>query len=118
MMFIQQLIDCNASNYGCSGGNKLKAYDYIIQNGGLNTKQNYPYRGIKGTCDAIKERGDGLNINTYAILTSRIEDKLAYALYEQPMVVGVDAHSSKFEKYKGRIFHEECVTKLPMTNTR
>lgn len=87
-------------------------------NGGLNTKQNYPYWGIEGTCDTIKEKRDGLNIDTYAIVTKRIEDKLAYTFYEQPMVVGVKAHNSKFEKYKGGIFHEECVTKLPMINTR
>ncbi|BBH02928.1 Granulin repeat cysteine protease family protein [Prunus dulcis] len=31
MMSVQQMIDCNASNYGCWGGNKLKAYDYVIQ---------------------------------------------------------------------------------------
>ncbi|ONI06135.1 hypothetical protein PRUPE_5G042600 [Prunus persica] len=96
MMSVQQLIDCNSSNYGCWG---------------LNTKQNYPYWGIEGTCDVIKEKGDALNIDTYAIVTTRIEDKLAYTLYEQPMVVSVNAHNSKFEKYKGGIFHEECIIK-------
>ncbi|PQP95013.1 zingipain-2-like [Prunus yedoensis var. nudiflora] len=65
MLSVQQLIDCNVANHGCEGGNVLDAFTYIISNEGLNTEQNYPYHGIQRTCDTVKEKGDGLEIDAY-----------------------------------------------------
>ncbi|KAH0974267.1 hypothetical protein GBA52_016166 [Prunus armeniaca] len=84
MLSVQQLIDCNTANYGCGGGSVSDAFAYIISNGGLNTEQNYPYQGIQRTCDTVKEKGDGLEIDAYAVVNPRNEDQLAYALCEQP----------------------------------
>ncbi|KAL6279722.1 hypothetical protein ACE6H2_016603 [Prunus campanulata] len=112
MLSVQQLIDCNVANHGCGGGNVLDAFTYIISNEGLNTEQNYPYHGIQRTCDTVKEKGDGLEIDAYTIVNPRNKDQLAYALCEQPVVVGINAHGSNFSQYRGGIYRSECGTDI------
>ncbi|CAB4309707.1 unnamed protein product [Prunus armeniaca] len=69
-------------------------------------------RGIQRTCDTVKEKGDGLEIDAYAVVNPRNEDQLAYALCEQPVVVGIDAHGTNFEHYRGGIYRSECGTDI------
>jgi len=38
----QNIVDC-ASQDGCGGGMETDAYNYIIQNGGIDTEDSYPY---------------------------------------------------------------------------
>ncbi len=47
----QQLIDCDKSNFGCSGGWPYMAIDWLSNNGGLMTIQDYPLRSnYSGPC--------------------------------------------------------------------
>lgn len=49
----QELVDCDTSyNQGCDGGLMDYAYEFIIKNGGIDTEDDYPYKGRDGTCDA------------------------------------------------------------------
>lgn len=51
----QELVDCDTSfNQGCKGGLMEHAFEFIIKNGGIDTEQDYPYRGRGGKCDAYK----------------------------------------------------------------
>lgn len=46
LLSAQELIDCDRqNNRGCSGGNPIYAYEYVIKNG-LSTAINYPYIGM------------------------------------------------------------------------
>ena len=48
----QQLIDCDKSNFGCSGGWPYNAIDWLAHNGGLETDKDYPLRkNYSGPCD-------------------------------------------------------------------
>ncbi|PQP95005.1 fruit bromelain-like [Prunus yedoensis var. nudiflora] len=45
-------------------------------------------------------------------MNPRNEDQLAYALCEQPVVVGINAHGSNFSQYRGGKYRSECGTDI------
>eukprot|EP00494_Astrolonche_serrata_P028991 UN29258 len=55
---VQQIIDCSRSygNSGCNGGYPQWEFDYIIANGGIDSDEDYPYKGQNGDCDHEKEK--------------------------------------------------------------
>jgi len=49
----QQIVSCDSTNWGCSGGNTETAYEYIASTGGIEKASNYPYTSyfdVTGTC--------------------------------------------------------------------
>lgn len=50
----QELVDCDTSNRGCKGGLMPNAFRFIINNGGINSEEEYPYTGKMGTCNTDK----------------------------------------------------------------
>lgn len=48
----QELVDCDKTyNMGCNGGLMDNAFEFIMQNGGIDTEEDYPYRAKENTCD-------------------------------------------------------------------
>lgn len=48
----QELIDCDTTyNNGCNGGLMDYAFQFIVSNGGLHKKDDYPYLMEEDTCD-------------------------------------------------------------------
>jgi hypothetical protein len=51
----QELVDCDQSyNSGCAGGLMDYAYQFVIDNHGIDTEEDYPYQGRDRSCN--KER--------------------------------------------------------------
>ncbi|KMZ74540.1 Cysteine proteinase [Zostera marina] len=50
----QELIDCDNENNGCKGGQIWKAFNFIKNNGGIDTDDDYPYKAEKKECDVDK----------------------------------------------------------------
>jgi hypothetical protein len=51
----QELVDCDRTiNAGCDGGLMEYAFEFIINNGGIDSDEDYPYRGVDGKCDQYK----------------------------------------------------------------
>ena len=103
---VQQLIDCvDGAASGCSGGNPLKAWQYIIDNHmGLMKESDYKYSGTETPCayDASKAV---VFINGYGNITS--ETDLASKVADLgPVSVIIDASSWSFQLYSGGIYDE------------
>ena len=50
----QELVDCDSTNDGCDGGYMDYAFEWVINNGGIDTESGYPYTGVDGTCNVTK----------------------------------------------------------------
>jgi hypothetical protein len=46
----QQIVDCDTMDGGCNGGRTETAYKYVIEAGGQETEQDYPYKAVNGAC--------------------------------------------------------------------
>ncbi|GKU94431.1 hypothetical protein SLEP1_g7927 [Rubroshorea leprosula] len=106
----QQLVDCVHSNKGCRGGWMDNAFHYIIQNSGITTEENYPYKGKDKKCHFKKGAMSTVTIHGYADVPANNEKALLKAVSKQPVSVALD--SSGFQLYSKGIFSGKCRTRL------
>ncbi|KAK4428888.1 Cysteine proteinase RD21A [Sesamum alatum] len=77
----QEPVDCDTSyNEGCNGGLMDYAFQFIINNGGIATKEEYPYTGRDGRCD----RYSTLSIDGYEDVPEYNENALKKVVANQP----------------------------------
>lgn len=51
----QELIDCDRSyNSGCGGGLMDYVYQFVVQNKGIDSEEDYPYKAAEGSCNKNK----------------------------------------------------------------
>merc|ERR1711962_44342 len=99
---VQQLVDCNKANHGCEGGWPARAFSYIINAGGINSEEEYPYTARDGTCNITKPFI--ANMINYEFVTGYNETDLKRAVAEiGPISVTIFA-SDKFDNYSRGIF--------------
>ncbi|XP_008779585.3 zingipain-2-like [Phoenix dactylifera] len=110
----QQLVDCDANdgNHGCHGGFMTGAFQYVINNGGITTENNYPYRANDGTCDTNRASSSAATIGSYESVPANDESSLLQAVTNQPVSVGIDGSGQDFRHYKGGIFTGACETNM------
>lgn len=110
----QQLISCDFHpgredmNEGCKGGYWWKAMDYSINNGGLNTEENYPYLGRDATCDFEKAKKDNKGfLSGYEFIDTLNETAMIATVANQPTLIEVcvgDDYIKYWQLYKSGVY--------------
>ncbi|CAO2151969.1 unnamed protein product [Urochloa humidicola] len=101
----QQLIDCDTSNFGCSGGWMHAAFRYIIRNGGIDRGDGYRYRYDRHQRGSCRYRTPpAATIRSFQLMPAGDEAALAMAVAKQPVSVAIDASSMEFQHYAGGVF--------------
>lgn len=94
-------------NNGCYGGFPEAAFEYIRQNGGIDTEQSYPYEEIDGRCRYSPEN-KGATDTGFRRLPSRDENALKYALANiGPISVLMDSLQGSFQFYRRGIYYDK-----------
>ncbi|XP_066246542.1 cathepsin L-like [Euwallacea similis] len=97
----QQLIDCDATNNACNGGNEAPAMKYFVQYG-IETEETYPYVGKKEVCKFNKSDVKAV-LESYIPIESGDEDTLLLVTgFLGPTSVALDA--SDLQLYVSGIF--------------
>uniref|UniRef100_A0A8D1EUX5 Cathepsin F n=1 Tax=Sus scrofa TaxID=9823 RepID=A0A8D1EUX5_PIG len=94
----QELLDCDKVDKGCMGGLPSNAYSAIKTLGGLETEDDYSYRGHLQTCSFNAEKAK-VYIND-SVELSQNEQKLAAWLAEKgPISVAINAFGMQFYRH-------------------
>ena len=112
---VQQLLDCatqNSNTRGCGGGNQNDGFDYIINNGGITTESNYPYKAKDGACDGNRASQIAARISGYQYVPENNENALLNAVSKQPVAAFVNAEGKQFRLYSSGVFTGSCGTTL------
>ncbi|CAJ1978819.1 unnamed protein product [Sphenostylis stenocarpa] len=88
------------------------AFKFVIQNPGLNSEANYPYKGVDGTCNANAASRHAATITGYEDVPANNEKALQKAVANQPVSVAIDASGSDFQFYTSGVFTGSCGTDL------
>lgn len=99
----QELVDCSKDygNLGCNGGLMNFAYDYV-QDNGLNTEKDYPYKGVDGKCQT-PTIGKGTFGISSCVRAEPSTDGLIDAARKQPVAVAFHV-SQLFMFYMGGVY--------------
>ena len=110
----QELVDCDTKgvDQGCEGGLMDDAFKFILQNKGITTEANYPYKGVDGRCNAKGEASHAASIKGYEDVPANSESALLKAVANQPVSVAIDASGFEFQFYSGGVFTGSCGTSL------
>ena len=111
----QQLVDCSTSygNNGCSGGLMDYGFQYIIDNGGIDDDEDYPYLGIDLPCWTKASSRVMGNIDGFEDVSPSDESALVDAIAMTPVSVAIEADQSSFQLYSGGVFDDsDCGTTL------
>ncbi|XP_030365542.1 cathepsin L1-like isoform X1 [Strigops habroptila] len=103
----QNLIDCSRQlgNAGCRGGYMIRAFQYVRDNGGLNSEHVYPYTGTDTSGCRYDPRDRAANCSALRTVPQGNEEALEQAVAAVgPVSVAVDASGFHFHFYKSGIF--------------
>jgi len=111
----EDLVQCDQVDNGCQGGLMDNAFKFVEKNG-VAAEAAYPYMsgtGIRGLCNAKKEKAAVVTVTGFKDVPSEDEDALKTAVAQQPVSIAIEADKSVFQLYKkGVLDSPMCGTKL------
>ncbi|ONM63187.1 Cysteine protease 1 [Zea mays] len=79
------------------------AFEFIINNGGIDTEKDYPYKGTDGRCDVNRKNAKVVTIDSYEDVPANDEKSLQKAVANQPVSVAIEAAGTTFQLYSSVI---------------
>ncbi|XP_074273354.1 cysteine proteinase COT44-like [Silene latifolia] len=109
----QELIDCDRSyDKGCDGGEMDYAYQFVIENHGIDTEEDYPYIAKQEFCVEDMLERHIVTIDGYADVPPNNENELLKAVAAQPVSVGICGSDRYFQFYSKGIYSGWCPINL------
>ncbi|NWU96687.1 CATS protein, partial [Upupa epops] len=109
---VQNLVDCSTThgNKGCSGGFMTTAFQYIIDNDGIDSDESYPYTAQNGTCH-YNASTRAATCSKYVELPYGDEAALKDAVANiGPVSVAIDAAQPTFFLYRSGVYDDPQCT--------
>ncbi|NWI90170.1 CATS protein, partial [Pitta sordida] len=108
----QNLVDCSGmyGNKGCAGGFMTEAFQYIIDNRGIESDLSYPYTAQNGTCH-YNSSASAASCSRYVELPGGDEAALLQAVATVgPVAVAIDASRPTFFLYHSGVYDDPQCT--------
>jgi cathepsin L len=104
----QNLVDCSTAegNQGCNGGLMDQAFQYVIDNKGIDTEASYPYTATGPNNCEYKSANNVGTLSGFTDVTSGDESALQSAVDKTPVSVAIDASQSSFQFYSSGVYYE------------
>ncbi len=97
----QQIVDCDKVDGGCNGGLMSSAYEYIEQQGGLESTADYAYKAKDGRCKFNKKKV-AVKVSSYIEKKDINDDEIKTLLVQNgPLSIAINA--DLFQDYESGI---------------
>jgi len=109
----QEIVDCSGAegNQGCFGGFMNQVFQYVIDNNGICSEQEYPYDANQDQCN--DQCQNVVQISSYQNVTQNNETILMNAVAQQPVSVAIQANLPSFQFYSRGIYNDsQCSGEL------
>lgn len=96
----QQVVDCDAEcdptyydvcDSGCQGGLMNNAINYMMKAGGLVKEEEYPYKGVDGTCKVMAANDMAADVGSYLVVSAEEQQIEANLIKYGPLAVAINA---------------------------
>jgi C1A family cysteine protease len=89
----QQIVDCDKKDSACGGGWMEWGMQYIQQAGGIETTQDYPYKGVQQTCKFDKTKIAAVVTGNHFVAKTKDEKEMKEMLFSNgPLSVAINAN--------------------------
>uniref|UniRef100_A0A668VTI4 Peptidase C1A papain C-terminal domain-containing protein n=1 Tax=Oreochromis aureus TaxID=47969 RepID=A0A668VTI4_OREAU len=113
----QQLVDCSCKfrNHGCNGDLMNWAFQYIRDNGGVDTEKSYHYEAKDGQC-RYRSNSIGAKCNGY-VNVSPFEEALKEAVATiGPISVAIDVSHKSLQLYESGVYDEHRCSNIHLNH--